>query len=461
MTKNKLTTKAVISTAVLALAISIMPTGSAFTNTDFGVIQAEASTTKYKTTDNLNLRTGASVNHKKMTTIPKGKEVTYVGKSGSWFKVKYGKQTGFVSSKYLTKVPAPKVTAKAPAKTPVTAPATPKSAGTITTYTTKDNLNMRTGGSTSHKIVASIPKGKVVEMVTYNSTWSKVKYGSKTGFVSTKYLNKTVKNTTAPVKAPSTPKATAVTYVTTDNLNLRTGASTSHGIITLIPKGKSVTYISTSGSWYKVTYGTQTGFVSSAYLTKPGSTPAVTTAKYPAPSKNTPGLYKGDVLIVNKKYGLPSTYNPGINATAQKAVNAMVADAKKQGVTLTTISAYRSYSYQSTLYNNYVTKHGKAQADRFSARPGHSEHQTGLAFDFGGVSKTHWLESSFESTKEGKWLASNAHLYGFHLRYQKGKEHITGYMYEPWHFRYIGSDNAIKIKATGKTLEEYFNVAGK
>lgn len=459
MTKNKLTTKAVISTAVLALAITIMPTGNAFTNTDFGVIQAEASTSKYKTTANLNMRTGGSVKHKVVTTIPKGKEVAYVGKSGSWYKVKYGSKTGFVSSKYLTKVTPKKVVAKAPSTSPVKAPATPKASGTTTTYTTKDNLNMRTGGSTKHKVVTLIPKGKAVTMVSYNSAWSKVTYGGKTGFVSTKYLNKTVKSTT--VKAPSTPKATVVTYVTTDNLNLRTGASTKYKVLTLIPKGKSVTYLGKSGTWYKVKYGSLTGYVSSAYLKKPGTTGTVTTAKYPAPSKNTPGLYKGDVLIVNKKYGLPSNYNPGINGTAQKAVNAMVADAKKQGVYLSTISSYRSYSYQSGLYNNYVKKHGKAQADRFSARPGHSEHQTGLAFDFGGTSKTHWLESSFENTKEGKWLASNAHKYGFHLRYQKGKEHITGYMYEPWHFRYIGSDNATKIKATGKTLEEYFNVAGK
>lgn len=139
----------------------------------------------------------------------------------------------------------------------------------------------------------------------------------------------------------------------------------------------------------------------------------------------------------------------------------MVAAAKSQGVTLSILSAYRSYSYQSTLYNNYVKRDGKAAADRYSARPGHSEHQTGLAFDFGGTTTKHNFESSYADTKEGKWLAANAQKYGFILRYPKGKEHITGYMFEPWHFRYVGSGEAPKIKSTGKTLEEYLGVKGK
>src|SRR5690606_25707577 len=122
---------------------------------------------------------------------------------------------------------------------------------------------------------------------------------------------------------------------------------------------------------------------------------------------------------------------------------------------------YRSYSYQSNLYNRYVRSHGKTEADRFSARPGHSEHQTGLAFDFGGKNQAHWLEKSFEGTKEGKWLLANAHKYGFILRYPKGKEKITGYIYEPWHYRYVGSKKASEIKNSKLTMEEYFKVSGK
>ncbi|QHJ70634.1 D-alanyl-D-alanine carboxypeptidase family protein [Planococcus halotolerans] len=182
--------------------------------------------------------------------------------------------------------------------------------------------------------------------------------------------------------------------------------------------------------------------------------------KYPAPPTNTPGKYVDGILVVNKVYALPSTYNPGIIPVAQQGVNAMVSAAKSNGVYLSVISSYRSYSYQSTLYNNYVKRDGQAAADRYSARPGHSEHQTGLAFDFGGTNQNHWLESSFADTSEGKWLAANAHKYGFILRYPKGKESITGYMFEPWHFRYVGSGEAPKIKESGKTLEEYLNVRG-
>ncbi|MDN5709367.1 MAG: D-alanyl-D-alanine carboxypeptidase family protein [Planococcus sp. (in: firmicutes)] len=253
-------------------------------------------------------------------------------------------------------------------------------------------------------------------------------------------------------------EASTATHVAKGNLNLRSGGSLKDKIILQIPKGGKIEYISGRGIWYKVKYGTKTGYVHSGYLAKIGEAEP---SKYPAPSTDTPGKYVEDILIVNKKYALPSTYNPGINATAKKALDAMIADAKKQSVILKITSSYRSYWYQNTLYNNYVKKHGKAKADRFSARPGHSEHQTGLAFDLGGVNQAHWFEESFADTKEGKWLASNAHKYGFHLRYQKGKEDITGYMFEPWHFRYIGEANATNIKASGKTLEEYFDILGK
>ena len=278
------------------------------------------------------------------------------------------------------------------------------------------------------------------------------------------------------VEAASVAKTTSK-YTTTASLNLRSGASTKHKVLVTIPKGKAVTYVSKSGSWSKVKYGSKTGFVSTKYLkvTKVAVKP-VTKAKakpaakpkpkakatvYAAPSTKTPGKYVDGVLIVNKKHKLPSTYNPGVSSLAQKGVNNMVADAKKSGITLKTISTFRTYSYQTTLYNNYVKKHGKTKADRFSARPGYSEHQTGLAFDFGGTNQKHWLEESFAGTKEGKWLNANAHKYGFILRYQKGKESITGYMYEPWHFRYIGSEKATKVKSSGKTLEEYLKIVGK
>ncbi|WKA53883.1 D-alanyl-D-alanine carboxypeptidase family protein [Planococcus shixiaomingii] len=253
-------------------------------------------------------------------------------------------------------------------------------------------------------------------------------------------------------------KADALKYEATGWVNMRSGASTSDKVITVLPKGTVVEYLGKTGLWYKVKIGTKTGFVSSAYLKSVTPDPV---NRYAAPAAKASGTYVKGVLVVNKKYGLPASFNPGVDATAQKGVSAMVAAAAKQGIHLNPFSTFRSYSRQETLYTNYVAKYGRADADTFSARPGHSEHQSGLAFDFGGSDQAHWLKESFGGTIEGKWLAGNAHKYGFVLRYPKGKASITGYQYEPWHYRYVGSALAAKVKVSGKTLEEFLGVKGK
>ena len=165
--------------------------------------------------------------------------------------------------------------------------------------------------------------------------------------------------------------------------------------------------------------------------------------------------YVGGVLIANKTYSLPEDYAPGVTSEAEEAVNKMEEAAKEDGLELFVRSGYRSYSYQSTLYNNYVSRDGKAAADRYSARPGHSEHQTGMAFDMNSLSQ------SFEDTPEGKWLARNCWRYGFIIRYPKEKESITGYMYEPWHVRYLGTELAEKVYNSGLTLEEYLGITSE
>lgn len=176
------------------------------------------------------------------------------------------------------------------------------------------------------------------------------------------------------------------------------------------------------------------------------------------PQAKEPTYIKG-VLIVNKKYPLPKNFNPGEDVEARAAFEQMAASAKKAGFEIVAFSSFRSYEYQTTLYNNYVERDGKEQADRYSARPGYSEHQTGLAFDVGEVGKEDlWLTSEFGETAAGKWLVENASKYGFVLRYPKGKENITGYMYESWHFRYLGTALAAKVTKSGLTLEEYLNI---
>ena len=166
--------------------------------------------------------------------------------------------------------------------------------------------------------------------------------------------------------------------------------------------------------------------------------------------------YVNGVLIANKTYSLPSTYAPnGLTAEFNTAFAKMQAAAKQDRMTLGICSGYRSYSYQATLYNNYVARDGKAAADTYSARPGHSEHQTGLAADI------NYAGDSFNSTPEAKWLAENCHKYGFIIRYPKGKESITGYKYEGWHVRYLGEELAGLVHDSGLTLEEYFAIDSK
>lgn len=171
-----------------------------------------------------------------------------------------------------------------------------------------------------------------------------------------------------------------------------------------------------------------------------------------------PRFVKG-ILLANKKYPLPTTYAPGEDKKARDAFEEMAAEAKLADFNLNAFSTYRSFEYQTTLYERYVARDGKKAADTYSARPGYSEHQTGLAFDIGEVNfEQHFASSSFGETGAGKWVAANAHRFGFILRYPEGKEQITGYMHESWHFRYVGKEIADEIFKRNITLEEYLGV---
>lgn len=161
--------------------------------------------------------------------------------------------------------------------------------------------------------------------------------------------------------------------------------------------------------------------------------------------------YIQGILIVNKKYKLPSSFG-GTDEVAANALKKLQEAAKKEGFSMPLVSGYRSYETQKRIYNNYISIWGQEYTDTTSARPGHSEHQTGLAFDVGK------LTSSYGETKEGIWLKNNCYKYGFIIRYLKGKENITGYSYEPWHIRYVGVDIATYIMENNLTLEEYLGV---
>lgn len=165
--------------------------------------------------------------------------------------------------------------------------------------------------------------------------------------------------------------------------------------------------------------------------------------------------YFSGILVVNKTYALPADYAPGVNAEAQAAFDEMQADAAAEGLNIYISSGFRSYDYQAGLYQRYVDKDGKEEADRYSARPGHSEHQTGLAFDLNSI------DESFANTKEGKWVLRNCYKYGFIIRYPADKEDITGYKWEPWHIRYLGKETAQSVYDSGLCLEEYLGITSQ
>lgn len=162
--------------------------------------------------------------------------------------------------------------------------------------------------------------------------------------------------------------------------------------------------------------------------------------------------YIDGILIANKTFSLPADYNPGVDEEANSALNEMIAGARQDGIALWVVSGFRSYNTQAAIYSNYVARDGAAAADRYSARAGYSEHQTGLAFDLNS------LEQYFGATPEGQWLAAHCWEYGFIIRYQEDKEEITGYMYEPWHVRYLGKETAQKVYESGLCLEEYLGI---
>ncbi|UHA75019.1 M15 family metallopeptidase [Paenibacillus sp. 481] len=183
---------------------------------------------------------------------------------------------------------------------------------------------------------------------------------------------------------------------------------------------------------------------------------------------------ESELVVVNKKRFLPDGYTPSdlvepkvpfsfkgphekrqLRQVAATALEELFAKAKEDGMKLNAVSGYRSYKRQQSLYNHYVNTKGEQYASRVSAVPGSSEHQTGLAMDVSSPSANNELEQHFGDTVEGKWLAEHAHEFGFIIRYPQQGESITGYIYEPWHIRYVGKTAAAAIYEQQTTLEQF------
>jgi LAS superfamily LD-carboxypeptidase LdcB len=209
----------------------------------------------------------------------------------------------------------------------------------------------------------------------------------------------------------------------------------------------------------------------SGKITKPAAKPVAKPAPKAEAAKPAPAptatdstvepYYKDGVLVVNKKHPLPASYAPGENPTAVANLRALISDGQSVGVDLIeSWSGYRSYSTQVSLYNSYVARDGRAAADTYSARPGYSEHQSGLAFDLKDHTGNLYRASDASYNPAIDWVYENCARFGFIVRYRADWEGVTGYEAEPWHLRYVGADLAAKVMASGEPLETYLGVTG-
>lgn len=181
-------------------------------------------------------------------------------------------------------------------------------------------------------------------------------------------------------------------------------------------------------------------------------------------------------VVVNKKFGIDTNFEPElivpsvklrlgpqeeqmqISKNISEDIQKLFEAAKTDNINLVFGSGFRSSELQRQFYESYKSRDGQDAADTYSARPGHSEHQTGLSADITSPSGQCHLEICWEDTPEGKWLKDNSYKYGFIIRYPKDKQDITGYQYEPWHIRFVGIELATKLNGTNKTLEEFFDL---
>ncbi|NQP64091.1 YSIRK-type signal peptide-containing protein [Streptococcus suis] len=260
------------------------------------------------------------------------------------------------------------------------------------------------------------------------------------------------------------------TYTFTERVEVKREAKMTSPDVAFYDKGMKVNYdkVITADNHQWLSYISFSGgrsYIPVAKLTDKADKPAVSNLSTETQANQAKLTFNGQyysvdgkygpVIIVNKQHGLASTYNPGENPTARNAYQNLRNDMIRQGFNVgKAYSGFRSYETQQTLYLNYVQRDGQAAADRYSARPGHSEHQTGLAFDLTDASGALLTNSRAE-----QWLKDNAHKYGFVVRYLPGKEAVTGYMSEPWHLRYVGKE-AKDIYQSGLTLEEYYDIPG-
>ena len=433
-----------------------------------------------RTTAVLNIRTGPSTEYRSLGLLDNGETVTVLENCGNgWYAVRTSSNTfGYCSGDYLRVTLG---TSPAPQPEPTPQPSEPDTATRWNGRTTAF-VNLRSGPSTGYRIYLTVPLGDAITILDRsNSGWYRVQYGSYTGYMSSDYIDVLGAVEETPTTPSSEPDAdTRWNGRTTAFVNLRSGPSTGYRIYLTVPLGDAITILDRSNSgWYRVQYGSYTGYMSSDYIQVLGAVEETPDPTVPTPPAAGTVDVSDPLLLVNPWNAVPEDYavslvsigdGESVDQRCYGDLMQMLDDCAVYGNAQPYVcSSYRTNDTQTRLYENkvdrliaqgYSPSDARTEAAKAVAIPGTSEHQLGLAVDIVDL-RYQVLDAGQEDTATQQWLMQNSWKYGFILRYPNDKTAVTGIIYEPWHYRYVGRENAKAIYESGLCLEEYLQAQGK
>ena len=430
-----------------------------------------------RTTAVLNIRTGPSTGYRSLGLLDNGETVTVLENCGNgWYAVRTSSNTfGYCSGDYLRVTLG---TSPAPQPEPTPQPSEPDTATRWNGRTTAF-VNLRSGPSTGYRIYLTVPLGDAITILDRsNSGWYRVQYGSYTGYMSSDYIDVLGAVQDTPPSEEDT--ATRWNGRTTAFVNLRSGPSTGYRIYLTVPLGDAITILDRSNSgWYRVQYGSYTGYMSSDYIQVLGAVEETPDPTVPTPPPAGTVDVSDPLLLVNPWNAVPEDYavslvsigdGESVDQRCYGDLMQMLDDCAVYGNAQPYVcSSYRTNDTQTRLYENkvdrliaqgYSPSDARTEAAKAVAIPGTSEHQLGLAVDIVDL-RYQVLDAGQEDTATQQWLMQNSWKYGFILRYPNDKTAVTGIIYEPWHYRYVGRENAKAIYESGLCLEEYLQAQGK
>ena len=433
-----------------------------------------------RTTAVLNIRTGPSTGYRSLGLLDNGETVTVLENCGNgWYAVRTSSNTfGYCSGDYLRVTLG---TSPAPQPEPTPQPSEPDTETHWNGRTTAF-VNLRSGPSTGYRIYLTVPLGDAITILDRsNSGWYRVQYGSYTGYMSSDYIDVLGAVEETPTTPSSEPDAdTRWNGRTTAFVNLRSGPSTGYRIYLTVPLGDAITILDRSNSgWYRVQYGSYTGYMSSDYIQVLGAVEETPDPTVPTPPPAGTVDVSDPLLLVNPWNAVPEDYavslvsigdGESVDQRCYGDLMQMLDDCAVYGNAQPYVcSSYRTNDTQTRLYENkvdrliaqgYSPSDARTEAAKAVAIPGTSEHQLGLAVDIVDL-RYQVLDAGQEDTATQQWLMQNSWKYGFILRYPNDKTAVTGIIYEPWHYRYVGRENAKAIYESGLCLEEYLQAQGK